>query len=36
MPTIEIETEQLLKAALQMPEEELQRFVTRLFTLKAR
>jgi hypothetical protein len=36
MPTIEIETEQLLKAALQMPEEELQRFVTRLFTIKAR
>lgn len=35
MPTIEIETEQLLKAALQMPEEELQRFVTRLFMLKA-
>ena len=35
MPTIEIETEQLLKAALQMPEEELQQFVTRLFTLKA-
>jgi hypothetical protein len=36
MPTIEIETEQLLKAALQMSEEELQRFVTRLFTIKAR
>jgi len=35
MPTIEIETEQLLNAALQMPEEELKRFVTRLFALKA-
>lgn len=35
MPTIEIETEQLLKAVLQMPEEELQQFVTRLFALKA-
>src|SRR5262245_33858290 len=36
MPTIEIETDQLLRAALQMPEEELQRFVARLLTLKAR
>lgn len=36
MPTIQIETEQLLNAALQMPEEEFQKFVTRLFTMKAR
>src|SRR5512145_264160 len=35
MPTIEIGTEHLLKAVSQMPEEELQRFITRLFTLKA-
>ena len=35
MPTIQIETEQLLNAALQMPEPEFQRFVNRLFTLKA-
>lgn len=35
MPTIQIESDQLLNAALQMPEEEFQRFVTRLFTLKA-
>jgi hypothetical protein len=36
MPTIEIETDQLLHAALQMPRKEFERFVTRLFTLKAR
>ncbi len=36
MPTIQIEKEQLLNAALQMPREELEQFVARLFTLKAR
>lgn len=36
MPTIQIETDQLLDAALQMPEEELKQFVARLFALKAR
>lgn len=36
MPTIQIETEQLLNAAMQMPRPELERFVARLFTLKAR
>ncbi|MBA3440298.1 MAG: STAS/SEC14 domain-containing protein [Pyrinomonadaceae bacterium] len=36
MPTIQIDTEQLLNVALQMPREELERFVARLFTLKAR
>ena len=36
MPTIQIETDQLLQAALQMPREELDRFVARLFALKAR
>ncbi len=36
MPTIQIETEQLLNAALQLPREELERFVARLFSLKAR
>jgi hypothetical protein len=36
MPTIEIETEQLLNAALQMPREEMEQFVARLFALKAR
>ena len=35
MPTAQIETDQLLNAALQMPEEEFQQFVTKLFTLKA-
>ena len=34
MPTIQIETDQLLEAALQMPRDELETFV-RLFTLKA-
>jgi len=36
MPTIQIETEQLLNAALQLPEEELEQFVFKLFPLKAR
>jgi predicted transcriptional regulator len=36
MPTIQIETEQLLNAALQLPPSELERFVAQLFTLKAR
>jgi len=36
MPTAQIETDQLLNAALRMPEEEFQQFVTKLFTLKAR
>jgi hypothetical protein len=35
MPTIQIETDQLLEAALQMPRDELETFVLRLFTLKA-
>jgi len=36
MPTIQIESDQLLNAALQMPEEEFQQFLHRLFALKAR
>ncbi|MGH9802228.1 MAG: STAS/SEC14 domain-containing protein [Blastocatellia bacterium] len=36
MPTAQIKSDQLLNAALQMPEDEFQRFVTRLFILKAR
>ncbi len=36
MPSIQIETEQLLHAALQMPRPELEQFVRRLFALKAR
>lgn len=36
MPTIQIDSEQLLNAALQMSREELEQFVARLFTLKAR
>jgi hypothetical protein len=36
MPTIQIETEQLLNAALQMPQEEFEQFVTRIFSIKAR
>ena len=36
MPTIQIEPEQLLHAALQMPRPELEQFVRRLFVLKAR
>lgn len=36
MPTIQVDTEGLLNAALQMPQGELEQFVARLFTLKAR
>jgi cation transport regulator ChaC len=36
MPTIQIENDQLLKAALQMSRPELEQFVARLFSLKAR
>lgn len=36
MPTIQIETDELLKAALQLPQVELEQFVRRLFSLKAR
>ncbi|MGH9839935.1 MAG: STAS/SEC14 domain-containing protein [Blastocatellia bacterium] len=36
MPTIQIETDELLKAALQLPQVELEQFVTKLFVLKAR
>ncbi len=36
MPTIQIETEQLLNAALQMPRPELEQFMRRLFALKTR
>ncbi len=36
MPNIQVETEQLLSAALQMPRAELEQFVARLFALKAR
>ena len=36
MSTIPIRPEDLLQAALQLPPVELERFVTRLFTLKAR
>lgn len=36
MPTTQFEQDQLLNAALQMPEDEFQRFVTKLFTLRAR
>jgi hypothetical protein len=34
MPTIQIETEQLLNAALQLPREELERFIARLNSLR--
>ena len=34
MPSIQVETEQLLHAALQMPRPELEQFVRRLFALK--
>src|SRR5713101_8410130 len=34
MPTIQVETEQLLHAALQMPRAELEQFVARLLALK--
>lgn len=36
MPTMQIRTDELLQAALQLPPVELEQFVTRLFTLKAR
>ncbi len=36
MPTIEIEAEQLLNAALQMSKSELEEFLAKLFALKAR
>ena len=36
MPTLQIETEQLLNMALQMPRPELEQFVRRLLVLKAR
>lgn len=36
MPTIQIEKEQLLNAVLQMPRSELEEFVRRVFSLKAR
>lgn len=36
MPTIQIETDELLKAALQLPQVELEQFVGRLLSLKAR
>lgn len=36
MLTIQIDSEQLLNAALQMSREELEQFVAKLFTLKAR
>lgn len=36
MPNVHIEPEQLLNAALKMPRPELERFVARLFALKAR
>jgi hypothetical protein len=35
MPTVQIETEQLLNAALQMPRGEMEQFVRRLLVLKA-
>jgi hypothetical protein len=36
MPTIQIDTDELLKAALQLPQVELEQFVRRLLSLKAR
>jgi DNA primase large subunit len=36
MPTMPIQTDDLLQAALQLPPVELEKFVTRLFTIKAR
>ncbi len=36
MPSMQVESNQLVNAALQMPEDEFQRFVTELFTVKAR
>ena len=34
MPTIQVDTEQLLHAALQLPSSELEQFVTRLLVLR--
>ncbi|MGH9938698.1 MAG: STAS/SEC14 domain-containing protein [Blastocatellia bacterium] len=36
MPTVQIEKEQLLDAVLQMPQRELEQFVAKAFSLKAR
>ena len=36
MPTIQIGTDELLNAALQLPQVELEQFVTKLFVLKAK
>ena len=36
MPTVHIETDELVKAALQLPPIELEKFVTKLFVLKAK
>ncbi|HMV51599.1 MAG TPA: STAS/SEC14 domain-containing protein [Blastocatellia bacterium] len=36
MPTIQIEPEQILNAALQLPRQEFDRFAAKLFALKAR
>lgn len=36
MPTIQIGTDELLEAALQLPQVELEQFVTKLFVLKAK
>jgi hypothetical protein len=36
MPTIQIEKDQLLEAILQMPQRELEQFVAKAFSLKAR
>jgi hypothetical protein len=36
VPTVQIEKEQLLDAVLQMPQHELEQFVSRVFSLKAR
>lgn len=36
MPTIQIGTDELLNAALQLPQVEIEQFVQRLFSLKAR
>lgn len=36
MPTIQVETDELLNAASQLPQVELEQFVRRLFSLKAR
>lgn len=36
MPTVQIEKKQLLEAVLQMPEQEMEQFIARAFSLKAR